>query len=467
MAVKTTTTELDRSRVRVDVEVEPATVEEELAATAKELAREMKMPGFRKGKVPAEVVLRQLGREAVLDQALRRALPAWYEEAVTDARVATVGDPKLDLAEMPEKGDPLAFTIEVGVRPKAKLGDYKDIEAGRREAIATEEEIEGELEAQREALASLDNVDRPAGKGDFVVLDFVGKVDGEPFEGGDARGYLLELGSERLIPGFETQLEGATAGETREVKVTFPDDYGAEQLAGREVVFECEVKEVKEKKLPELDDDFAADAGGFDSLAEMREELASKITEIKGQQLEGEFRENVVDAVAADATIDIPAELIASKAAEMWNHAARGLARRGIPPDQYLQMTGRTEEQLVEDAKPDAEKALRREAVLATVVEAEGIEVSDDELIDALRAAATGADGSQPTDEDLQQTLARAREQGRDELLREDIAMRKAVDLLAEHAKPIPIEQQEARDKLWTPEKEAAEKKSKLWTPGS
>ena len=151
----------------------------------------------------------------------------------------------------------------------------------------------------------------------------------------------------------------------------------------------------------------------------------------------------------------------------MWNQAARGLARRGIPPDQYLQMAGRTEEQLVEDAKPDAEKALRREAVLAAVIDTEGIEVSDDELIDALRAAATAADGSQPTDEDLRKTLDRAREQGRDELLREDIAMRKAVDLLAEHAKPIPIEQQEARDKLWTPEKEAAEKKSQLWTPGS
>jgi trigger factor len=467
MAVKTTTTELDRSRVRVDVEVEPAAVEKELAATAKELAREMKMPGFRKGKVPPEVVMRQLGREAVLDQALRRALPAWYEEAVTDARVATVGDPKLDLSDMPQKGDPLAFTIEVGVRPKAKLGTYKGVEAGRRDAQATEQEVDTELEAQRDALASLENVDREARKGDFVVLDFVGKVDGEPFEGGDARGYLLELGSERLIPGFEAQLEGAKAGETREVRVTFPEEYGAEQLAGKEAVFECEVKEIKEKQLPELDDDFAADAGGFDSLAEMRDELASKIAEVKGQQLEGEFRENVVDAVAANATIDIPAELIASKASEMWAQAARGLARRGIPPDQYLQMTGRTEEQLVEEAKPDAEKAIRREAVLAAVVDAEAIEVTDDELLDALRAAATAADGSQPTDADLQKTLERAREHGRDELLREDIAMRKAVDLLAEHAKPIPIEQQEARDKLWTPEKEAAEKKSKLWTPGS
>jgi trigger factor len=467
MAVKTTTTELDRSRVRLDVEVEPAAVEKELDAAAKELAREMKMPGFRKGKVPAEVVLRQLGREAVLDQALRRALPAWYEEAVTDARVATVGDPKLDLTGLPEKGDPLSFTIEVGVRPKATLGDYKGVEAGRREAQATDEEIDAELEAQRHALASLENVDREAGKDDFVVLDFVGKVDGEPFEGGDARGYLLELGSQRLIPGFEEQLEGAKAGDQREVRVSFPEDYGAEQMAGKEAVFATEVKEVKEKQLPDLDDDFAADAGGFDSLAEMREEIASKIAELKGQQLEGEFRENVVDAVAANATIDIPAELIVSKASEMWNQAARGLARRGIPPDQYLQMTGKTEEELVEDAKPDAEKALRREAVLAAVIEAEGIEVSDEELVDALRTAATAADGTQPTDEDLRKTLDRAREQGRDELLREDIAMRKAVDLLAEHAKPIPIEQQEARDKLWTPEKEAAEKKSQIWTPGS
>jgi trigger factor len=467
MAVKTTTTELDRSRVRVDVQVEPAAVERELAAAAEDLAREMKMPGFRKGKVPPEVVLRQLGRQAVLDQALRRALPAWYEEAVSDARVATVGDPKLDLSDLPEKGDPLSFTIEVGVRPKAQLGDYKGVEAGRREATATDEEVDTELEAQREALASLENVDREAGKGDFVVLDFVGKVDGEQFEGGEARGYLLELGSQRLIPGFEEQLEGAKAGDKRDVTVTFPEDYGAEQMAGKEAVFEAEVKEVKEKQLPELDDDFAADAGGFDSLAEMREEIASKIAELKGQQLEGEFRENVVDAAAANATIDIPAELIASKASEMWNQAARGLARRGIPPDQYLQMTGRTEEQLVEDAKPDAEKALRREAVLAAVIDAEGIEVSDDELLDALRTAATAADGTQPTEEDLTKTLDRAREQGRDELLREDIAMRKAVELLAEHAKPIPIEQQDARDKLWTPEKEAAEKKSKLWTPGS
>jgi trigger factor len=467
MAVKTTTTELDRSRVRVDVEVEPDAVERELTATAKDLAREMKMPGFRKGKVPAEVVMRQLGREAVLDQALRRALPAWYEEAVTDARVATVGDPKIDLSDLPPKGGPLAFTIEVGVRPKAKLGDYKGVEAGRREAQATDEEVDGELEAQREALASLENVDRAAGNGDFVVLDFVGRVDGEPFEGGDARGYLLELGSERLIPGFESQLEGATAGETREVKVTFPADYGAEHLAGKEAAFECEVKEVKEKRLPELDDDFAADAGGFDSLEEMRTEIAAKIAEVKGQQLEAEFREHVVDAVAANATIDVPTELVDAKAREMWQQAARGLARRGIPPDQYLQMTGRSEDQLVDDAKPDAEKALRREAVLAAVVEAEAVEVSDDELIDALRTAATGEDGSQPTDEDLPKTLERAREQGRDELLREDIAMRKAVDLLAEHAKPIPIEQAEARDKLWTPEKEAAEKKSKLWTPGS
>ncbi|MGH2838166.1 MAG: trigger factor [Thermoleophilaceae bacterium] len=467
MAVKTTTTELERSRVRVDVEVEPASVEKELTATAKELASEMKMPGFRKGKVPAEVVMRQLGRETVLDQALRRALPSWYEEAVTDAGVTTVGDPKLDLADLPKHGDPLAFSIEVGVRPKAKLGEYKGVEAGRREATATDEEIDGELEAQRDALASLENVDRPAGKDDFVVVDFVGKVDGEPFDGGDARGYLLELGSGRLIPGFEEQLEGASAGETCEVKVSFPDDYGAEHLAGKEAVFETDVKEIKEKKLPELDDDFAADAGGFDSLAEMREEIGSKIAEVKGEQLEGEFRENVVDAAAANATIDIPAELIEAKAAEMWNQAARGLARRGIPPDQYIQMTGRTQEQLVEDAKPDAEKALRREAVLAAVIDEEGIEVSDDELLDALRTAATAADGSQPTDEDLKKTLDRAREQGRDELLREDIAMRKAVDVLAEHAKPIPIEQQEARDKLWTPEKEAAEKKSKLWTPGS
>src|SRR5436305_6311641 len=263
--VTTATRELGDWRVHVEVEVASEALERELGSAARSIGRDLKIPGFRKGKVPPEVVLQRVGRDAVLDEAVRRALPGWYEQAVSDAGIAAVGDPHLDLAELPEKGSPLQFTIEVAVRPKAKLGKYKGVEVGRREPSATAEEIDGELERLRDSVASLENVDRPAAKGDFVVIDFVGTIDGEPFEGGEARGYLLEIGSGRLVEGFEEQLEGAPAGEDREVRVAFPDDYRAEELAGKEAAFHVTLREVKEKRLPELDDDFATEAAGFDT----------------------------------------------------------------------------------------------------------------------------------------------------------------------------------------------------------
>ena len=465
--VKTSTTELGDSRVRVEVEVGPDAIERELASAASEIGRDLKVPGFRKGKVPPQVVLQRLGRQAVLDETLRRALPGWYEDAVIDAGIAAVGDPKLDLDELPEKGSPLSFTIEVAVRPKAELGDYKELEVGRREPEVADEEVDAEVERLRESVASLETVERPAAEGDFAVLDFTGTIDGEPFEGGEARGYLLELGSGRLIEGFEEQLAGAEAGEEREIKVGFPDEFDNEELAGKEAVFATAVKEVKEKRLPELDDEFATEAGGFDTLAELRSDIESRILTVKEREVEREFRESAVDAAAAASTIEVSPELIEAKAREMWRHAARALARRGLDPATYLQMTGKTEEQILEESKEDAEKALRRESTLAAIVEAEGIEVADDEVLDALREAAVASGLEQPSDEELSKSLERARSEGRDEGLREDIAMRKAVDLLAERAKPIPAEQAEARDKLWTPEKERPEGAGKLWTPGS
>src|SRR5204862_7522032 len=178
-------------------EVPTDALEHELNAAASAIGGELRVPGFRKGKVPPQVVIRQVGREAVLDEAVRRGLPSWYEQAVSEAGIATVGDPKVDLSDLPERGSPLAFTIEVGVRPEAELGDWRGVEVGRREAEVSPDEIEAELERLRESLASLETVDRPATNSDFVVIDFVGSVDGEPFEGGEARGYLLELGSER------------------------------------------------------------------------------------------------------------------------------------------------------------------------------------------------------------------------------------------------------------------------------
>jgi trigger factor len=239
------------------------------------------------------------------------------------------------------------------------------------------------------------------------------------------------------------------------VELTFPDDYPAEPLAGKDASFQVEVKEVKEKVLPELDDDFAVEAGGFDSLDELRAEIESRIAEAEGRAIEVEFREAAVDAVVEQSTIEVPHELVHSKAHEMWHRTARRIEAQGINPEQYLAMTGKTEEELVVESESDAETALKREAVLAAIVEAEGIEVSDEEIEQALRASAP----PDATDKQLKRALKRARAQGADEALREDIAMRKAVDLVVENAKPISVEQATdaaeraaAREQLWTPE---------------
>jgi trigger factor len=447
MPVSTSTTELDDSRVRLDVEVPADAVERELQRVARAAGQDMKIAGFRKGKVPAQVVIQHVGRGALLDEAIRAGIPDWYEEAVNSAGLAVVGHPKVDVGDVPQgKGNPLMFTVEVAVRPKATLGEWRSIEAPKREPQASEEAVNAEVERLRESLASLEPVEREAQTGDFLVLDYTGYVDGEPFDGGEGRGQTIELGGGRLIPGFEDQLTGAKPGEDRTLNVTFPDDYGAEELAGKEARFEATVKEVREKRLPELDDDFALEAGGFDTLDELREDVARRLREVDERNADQEFREAALDAVVANANVDVPHDVIHGKAHDIWHQMEHRLRRQGIDPAQYVAITGKSEEDLIKEAEPDAEKSLKREAVLAAIVEAETIEPSDDELLDALREATPGTD-----DEALRKALAQLEKDGRLAVLREDVAMRKAVDLIAEHAKPIEPELAAAREKIWTP----------------
>jgi len=464
--VKTNVTELPESRVRVEAEVPADEVERRLNQTAKALGREMKIPGFRKGKVPPPVVLRRVGRQAVLDETLRSSLGAWYVDAIDAAGIAPVGDPEVALGELPSEGEALTFSIEIGVRPTARLGEYKGLEVGRREPDVDEEAVDKEIENLRERLARLETVERAAQRGDFVVVDYRGTIDGEPFEGGEARDQPIELGSERLIPGFEDQLQGATAGEERTVTVTFPDDYGAEHIAGKTAEFAVTVKEVKAKELPDLDDDLASDAAGLDTLEELREDIRERLREADEREVEAEFRESAVDAAVADATVDVPERLVEARARELWERLATTLARQGISREAYLQISGKSEEAILEEARPDAERALRREAVLAAIVEAEGIEVAEEELIEALEHSAEHEDTT------AEKLLARLEQAGRLDALREDLATRKAVELLAETATPIEAERARAREKLWKPgEEEAGETggqpPGKLWTPGS
>ena len=222
--VSTTVTELPESRVRVEAEVPAAEVEKRLAQAAKALGRNLRVPGFRTGKVPPPVIIQRVGRDAVLDEAVRESIAGWYSAAIDGAKVVPVGEPDLNLSELPGEGEPLRFSIEIGVRPEAKLGDYEGLEVGRREATVGDEAIQAEIEALRERSAKLETTDRAAADGDFVVMDFLGTLDGEPFAGGEGRDQMVELGSGRLVPGFEDQLTGASAGDERTVKISFPDD---------------------------------------------------------------------------------------------------------------------------------------------------------------------------------------------------------------------------------------------------
>jgi trigger factor len=463
--VVTTVTELPESRVRVQAEVPPEEVERRVQQAARRLGRGLRVPGFRAGKAPAPVIVQRMGRDAVLDEAVRDSIGAWYTAAIDSAHIAPVGEPQLDLGDLPAQGEALKFSIEIGVRPKAELGEYKGVEVGKREPDVGDEAIGAELDRLRERSARLDTVDRAAAEGDYVVMDYLGNLDGEPFAGGEGRDQMVELGSGRLVPGFEEQLTGAAAGDERTVKVTFPDEYGAPELAGREAEFAVTVKEVKAKELPELDDDLAAEAG-FDTLDELRDDIRTRLAEAETAQIDAEFREAALDSVVKHAKLDIPDALVDARAHELWDQMLHSLSHQGISRDTYLRISGREEEEIVEQSKPDAEQALRREAVLAAVIEAEGIEPSDDEVMEAVEQAA----GSGPGRTSPKKLVERLKSSGRLDSLKEDLAQRKALELIAESAKPISIEQAQARDKLWTPgDSEGAKSGSagQLWTPST
>ena len=460
--VSATVTELPESRVRVEAEVPAAEVEKRVSQAAKALGRNLRVPGFRAGKVPPPVIIQRVGREAVLDEAVRESIATWYSAAIDAANVVTIGEPALNLEDLPGEGEPLRFSIEIGVRPVAQLGDYKGLEVGRREPEVDAELVKTELEALRERSAKVETVERPAAKGDFVVMDFLGTLEGVPFGGGEGRDQMVELGSGRLVPGFEDQLEGASAGEERTVTIAFPEDYGAEDLAGREAVFAVTVKEIKAKDLPELDDDLAAEAG-FDTLAELESDVRQRISAAMAGEIDAEFREAALDSAVALASVELPDALTEARARELWEQMSHSLAHQGIPKETYLQITGKTEDEVIAEGKETAERDLRREAVLAAVVAAEGIEPSDEDMLESLERAA-GSEQISP-----KKLLERLRSNGREDALKAELAQRQAVELIADAATPISVEQAQARDKLWTPGAEPAEAAAKggLWTPGS
>lgn len=447
-ALTTTTTELPESRVRVEAQVSPDEVQKSVERAARAIGRDMRIPGFRKGKVPAPVIIQRVGREVVLDEAVRDTIPKWYVDAIDEAGISPVGDPDLDIGDLPEAGEPLSFTIEIGVLPAATLGTYKGVEVGRAEPEAADDAVQAEVDQLRERSGTLEPADRAAQMGDFTVIDFLGKKDGEPFEGGEGRDFPLELGSNRFIPGFEEQLQGASAGDERLVEVTFPEDYQAEHLAGQAVTFDVTVKEVKEKQLPELDDEFAETAAGFDTLDELKEDIASRLREREEERIDRAFRDAALDAVVTEATIELPDALIEARAKELWERMLHQLSHQGISKEIYLQISQKTEEELLAEARPDAETQLKRDAVLKAIIAAESFDITEADLLEALEPTAE-AQQTKP-----KKLLERLKSSGRIDEAREDLAQRRALDLVVDGAVAISVAEAQKQGKPFTPERE-------------
>jgi trigger factor len=459
MPVTTEVTRLEENRVRLDVAVPEGEVQRRMERTLRQIAREIRVPGFRPGKAPSAVIMRRVGRETVVQEMLRDALGEWYAEALEQAEVEPIDDPDLDVPEAPDGGE-FTFNATVQLRPQATLGPYKGLEVGKAEPEIPEGALEVELDRLRDQVARLETVERPAESGDFLTIDFDGAVDGEKVPNATARDYLVELGGGRLVAGFDEPLVGAVAGETRTFPLTYADDDRRPDLAGTTVEYTVTVKRVQAKVLPELDDDFAAEASEFDTLDELRADIAQRLHAAAQAQVDELFRRTVIDAAVAGATVDVPPVMVDRQVAQVL-HAISHRLPEGISLEAYAHATGRSLPAMAEEMKPDAEMAVRRELVVEAVAEAEGIEVTDEEVEAQVRADA------ETTGRDPDGLLEEVRAGGAFESLRGDLRLRKAVDLLVESAVPISIEQAKARQKLWTPtSKEPEVEAPKLWTPG-
>ena len=463
MALTAEVTTLEENRVRLDVSVPQDEVRKEMDKAVRALSRQVRIPGFRAGKVPPQVVLQRVGRDAVVEEMLRKALGDWYSAAVSEAGVSPIDDPEFDLDSVPEEGD-LQFAATVQVRPSATLGEYRGLEVGKADPEVPEGALDEQLEALRTRAGRLAPVERPAQKGDFVVIDFEGHSGGRKLRTAGARDYLAQLGGGRLVPEFDERLTGASAGDVLEFPVTYAEGDARGELSGRTVDYTVTVKMVQERVLPELDDDLALEATEFETLDEVRADLETRLADAAQEQVDELFRRMVIDAAVANATVEVPSVMVDRRVGAILNQTAQQLPQ-GVSFEQYLSATNQTIEALIEELRPDAEMAIRRELVIEAIADAEGVEVSDDDIEAQVRADA------EATGRAADRLLHELRHHGGWETLRKDLRIKGAVDLLIESATAIPMAQAEAREKLWTPdaerEKEGTQAPAgKLWTPG-
>ena len=421
---------MEKNMAKLTIEVSAEDVEKAMQSAYQKAKGRISIPGFRKGKAPRKMIEQMYGKGVFLEDAVNALIPEHYSKALGECELEIVSQPKIDLVQT-EPGKALIFTAEVAVKPEVTLGEYKGVEVPKSEIEVTDEEVDAEVKKEQEKNSRTINVeDRAAQLNDIVTIDFEGSVDGVPFDGGQATEYPLTLGSNTFIPGFEDQLVGAKVGDDVDVKVTFPEEYQAKELAGKEAIFKCAFMKIEAKELPELDDDFAKDVSEFDTLAEYKEHVKTNLVEKKENEAKHAKEDAAVDKIIENAQMDIPEAMLETQCRQMLDDFSRRMQSQGLSMDQYFQFTGMTAEKMMEDMKPQALKRIQTRLVLEKVAEVENIQPTEEEVNEEISKMAE----AYKMEADKLKELLGEREL---EQMKKDMAVQKAVTLVADAAKEV------------------------------
>lgn len=434
--------EKENGKAKITVEIGKEEFEAALTKAYLKVKKSIQVPGFRKGKAPRKIVEAMYGAQVFYEDAIEEIFPDIYTAAVVDQQIKAVGQPSIANMETPEEGG-VVLTVATELYPEVTLGQYKGLEVPKAEATVTDEEVEAEIDRLAQQNARIATVDRPAQKGDTVVLDFEGFVDGAAFEGGKGENHSLELGSGQFIPGFEDQLVGVSAGESKDVVVTFPEQYGAKDLAGKEATFKCTVHEVKEKSLPEKDDEFAKDVSEFDTLDELRADIRARALKEKEDGIRSAFENACVAKAVENMTAEIPACMIEEQLDKQIEEFGYQLQRNGMSMDDYVKMLGGDTSRLRDTFRPMAENNVKANVLIAQIIDEEKIEVSDEEVEAEVAKLA----------EQYKMEADKVKEYLPVESIKSDLSYRKAVKLIADSAVPVaPKAEEEAAEEAKTEE---------------
>ena len=418
---------LEKNMAKLTIEVSAEDLDKAMEKAYQKQKSRISLPGFRKGKAPRKMIESMYGKGVFMEDAVNSLVPQEYTKALGECDLEIVSQPEINVTQM-EPGKALIFTADVAVKPEVTLGDYKGVEVPKSEIAVTDEEVDAEVKKEQDKNARTVAVeDRAAANGDITTIDFEGFVDGVAFEGGKGTDYALTLGSGTFIPGFEDQLVGANTGDHVEVKVTFPEEYQAKELAGKEAVFQCDVKKIETKEVPELDDEFAKDVSEFDTLAEYKEDVKKKLTEKKEKEARTAKENAAVDKAIENAQMDIPELMTKTECRQMMDDFSRRMQQQGLSMEQYFQFTGQSMDKMMEDMKPQALKRIQTRLVLEKVAEAENIQPSEEEITEEIQKM---ADAYKMEADKIREAIG---ESGLEQM-KKDMAVQNAVTVIADAA---------------------------------